>query len=167
MKKTFALILCCLPLLAAGILHKYYVSVSDITYAQESGSIQIISRYFTDDLEQLLKERYGINAGLMSENELKEADFYIEKYLRDKFRIYINGELQAFKFLGKQYETDLTKCYLEIPGISSDKMSSIRVENEIFFELFEEQQNIIHLDFPTKKKSFLLHKGNYKALLNL
>ncbi|WP_224489632.1 DUF6702 family protein [Robertkochia flava] len=167
MKKTIALILCCLPLFAAGILHKYYVSVSDITYSEDAGSIQIISRYFTDDLDQLLKARYGIKAGLMTDNELKEADFYIEKYLNDKFRLYINGELKSFRFLGKEYDTDLTKCYLEIPDIKGQQIKSIRIENEVFFELFDDQQNIIHLDFPGKQKSFLLHRGNYKALLNL
>ena len=167
MKKFIALFLCSLPLLSAGILHKYYVSVTDITYSEEARSVQIISRYFTDDLDNLLKERFGIEARLMSDEELKDANFYIEKYLKDKFRIYINGELKSFKFLGKEYDTDLTKCYLEIENIDPGNLRSVRVENEVLFELFEEQQNIIHLKFPGKKKSFLLHRGNYKALLNL
>lgn len=167
MKKLLILFLCSLPLLAAGTLHKYYVSVTDVNYSEESQSLQILSRYFTDDLDLLLKERYGIKAALMTEEELSSANYYIEKYLQDKFRIYVNGEMKSFKFLGKEYDNDLTKCYLEIGNIKASEMKSIRVESEVMFDLFDEQQNIIHLKVPGKKKSFLLHSGNYKAMLNL
>ncbi|MBL7471691.1 DUF6702 family protein [Robertkochia sediminum] len=166
MKRILALLLCCLPLLSAGILHKYYVSVTDINYNAESRSIQIIARYFTDDLDLLLSERYGIKAGLMTDEESAQADFFIEKYLKTKFRIYLDGELQTFEFLGKEYDSDLTKCYLEIKSIDPGSYSSIRVENEVMTELFEEQKHITHIKFPEGKKSFLLHKGNDKALLN-
>jgi hypothetical protein len=166
MKRILTLILCCLPLLSAGILHKYYVSVTDINYNPESHSIQIIARYFTDDLDLLLSERYGVKAKLMTDDELAQADQLIEKYLKTKFRIYLDGKLQTFDFLGKEYDADLTKCYLEITGIEPGSYSSIRVENEVMTELFEEQKHITHIKFPEAQKSFLLHKGNDKALLN-
>lgn len=166
MKRIITLLLLSLPLLSAGILHKYYVSVTDISYNPESQSIQIIARYFTDDLDQLLGERYGIEAGLMTENESENANYFIEKYLKSKFKVYLNGNLQEYLFLGKEYDTDLTKCYLEINDIAPENLHSIRVENEIMFELFEEQKHIIHIKFPQEQKSFLLHKGNDKALLN-
>lgn len=165
MKRLFPL-LCCLFLTVGFVAHKYYVSVTDITYSEESGSIQIISRYFTDDLDRLISERYGVKAALMSENEHPSSNSFISRYLNDKLRIYLNGEQHSFVFLGKEYDTDLTKCYLEIQGVESDAIRSVRVESEVLYDLFEDQQNIIHLEFPGKKKSFLLHRENYKAMLN-
>ena len=165
-RRLILLLLCCIPLIAADSAHKYYVSVSDITYSESSASLQIISRYFTDDLDMLLGERYGIEARLMADDEPASSEAYLKKYLAGKFRVYINGKLTAFEFLGKEYDNDLTKCYMEIPGVSMDSVKSIRVESEVLYDLFEDQQNIIHLQFPDKKKSFLLHKENYKAMLN-
>lgn len=166
MKRLFPLLICCLFLTVGFVAHKYYVSVTDINYSEESRSIQIISRYFTDDLDRLISERYGVKAALMSDNEHASSNDLISKYLNDKFRIYLNGEQLSFVFLGKEYDTDLTKCYLEVQGVDGESIHSIRVESEVLYDLFEEQQNIIHLDFPGKKKSFLLHRENYKAMLN-
>ena len=87
--KKYIILLLILPLMSFGIYHKFYVSVTDVNYAEEDQAIQVISRYFIDDMEKLFKERYGINAALKTKKELKNIDFYIEKYLHDKFIISI------------------------------------------------------------------------------
>lgn len=65
--------------------HKFYVSVTNIVYSEEDRAFQITSRVFIDDLDKLLKERYGVEAKLATPNESKIADEYIENILGRNF----------------------------------------------------------------------------------
>ena len=151
-------------LMSFSTVHKFYVSVTQIDYIEEKGELQITSRIFIDDLEKLLRERYDKTITLAGDNEPKSANDYIGKYLSQKIKIVINGEEKTMKFLGKEYEDDITLCYLEISDIKS--INSIEITNTVLFELFEEQQNIIRTKINSKRKSFILIQENDKGLLN-
>lgn len=135
-------------------------------YSEKNDSFQITSRIFIDDLEEVLKERYGINAELATSNEAKVSNAYIEKYFRAKFAIELNGEIAKYTFLGKKYEEDVVICYLELNNINFTDLQSIAIQNEILTDLFEEQQNVVHLKWKGQKKSFVLIKENNKGMLN-
>ena len=45
------IILAILPFFAFGV-HKYYISLTEVEYVPEKASLQIISRYFIDDLDE-------------------------------------------------------------------------------------------------------------------
>ncbi|PHS03781.1 MAG: peptidase E [Kordia sp.] len=142
-------------------LHKYYVSVTDIEYAKETKSLQIISRLFVDDFEEVLKERYVDTLSLGDYS----ADFYIEKYFVKKLQVTVNKELQQFKFIGKEIDGDMVHCYFEIESIS--KIETIKVTNKLLFDTYKSQQNITHLKINGKKKSFLFIKDKSSGLLKL
>jgi len=163
--KKFALILL-LPLLAFTAAHKFYVSVTNVVYSEKDTSLQITSRMFIDDMEQVIEERYELNTQLASENEHENTDALIEKYIRAKFVVKTNGTVADFNFIGKKYDDDMIVCYLEIPEVSLDDLKSIEVQNEVLHDLFEEQQNIVHLKFNQKKRSFVLIRENNKGMLN-
>ena len=158
------LLILVLPLFAFTAMHKYYISVTQIDYIPEKQSVQITSRIFIDDFEKLLRERYDDNIALADKNDASTTDIYIEKYLNEKIKIKINGKVANLTFIGKEYDTDIVKCYLEIVGIK--KIESIEISNQVFFDLFSEQQNIVKTKIYNKQKSFLLDKNNKKALLN-
>jgi hypothetical protein len=154
-----------LPLLSFTVLHKYYVSLTEIEYVKEEQSVQIITRIYIDDFESALRNRYEADLTLQSKYENLETDYYIEKYLKDKLKITINDKLLRFNFLGKEYEDDMVLCYMEIPNIES--VSSIEVVNKILYDLFPDQKNIVRIKINTINKSILLIKENDKGLLNL
>ncbi|MFD0862663.1 DUF6702 family protein [Sungkyunkwania multivorans] len=152
------------PLLAFTSLHKYYVSTTQIKHSEKDEALQVITRVFIDDMERLLEMRYDIKAKLATEDESPMADNYLKKYFLQKMSFKINGKEASIDFLGKEYEDDMIKCYIEVPNVKGIK--SIEVVNEILFDAFEEQQNIVHFKLQGKRKSFILIKDNDKALLN-
>lgn len=161
-----------LPLVLALFLsftsaHKFYLSVTNIDYSADDDAFQITSRIFIDDMDDLLEERYGIDSKLATPNESKLADAYIEKYFRSKFVVELNGKVANYNFLGKRYDNDVVICYLEIPKVGFTNLKSIAVQNEILTDLFDEQQNVVHLKWKGHKKSFVLIKENNKGMLNL
>lgn len=122
---------------------------------------------FTDDMEKLLVERYGIKPELMSDKELHDIDTYIETYLRDKFIIFIDGKKVEWNFIGKQYDTDVMKVYLEIPNLDRDKFQSIGVQSSVLYGVYPYQKNGIHIKVKDVKKSYVLIKEKNSAVLKL
>ena len=158
------LVLTLIMSLAFVSIHKYYVSITKIEYVSEKQSVQIITRVFIDDFERLLKERYSdaivLDAG---ENEI-EIDSYIKKYLLSRLKININGKESVIKFIGKEYDEDVVQCYLEIENVENIK--SFTVENNVLYDMFSEQKNLVRTHINGRDKSFILIPENDKGMLN-
>ena len=154
------------PLFAFVSIHKFYVSVTEIKYSEKDKSLQILIRVFIDDIENTLDERYAIKANLDTPDEHPKVNDYLEEYINDKVSLKINGTKVKPVFLGKEYDIDVVKCYIEIENIEYNSLKQIEITNQILFEQFEEQQNIVHFRLPTRTKSLLLIKESYKGVLN-
>lgn len=162
MPKLFAFILLfALPLLSFDAYHKYYSSVTHIEYVPEQQSVQIISRIFVDDFENVIQKRYNRILALDKKNHVE--DVYIKKYLQDKIKISINQQPAKLLFIGKQYETGIIKCYLEIENVKN--IQSIEISNTVLFDMFQDQQNTIKTHINSKQKSFTLTQQHKKQLL--
>jgi hypothetical protein len=164
-KKTLVVLL--LPLLAFAVAHKFYLSVTSVEYSDRYRAIQLTTRIFIDDFDKVLLERYGIKGNLATKEESAMADTYIEKYLKEKFIVEINGKQVDYDFLGKVYDNDIMICYVEVPEISLESTSSISLRNEVLMDIFEEQKNVVHFRLGNQKKSFVLIRENNKGMLKL
>ena len=145
-------------------IHKYYVSITQIEYVKDKQSVQIISRIFMDDFEQLLRQRYDEKLTLNNDEDEAVIDTYIKKYLLTKIKIFINGKEVIPTFIGKKYEDDIMHCYLEVENVAS--ISSFEIQNEVLFDMFEDQKNIVRTHINDKNKTFVLNAQNDKGLLN-
>lgn len=145
--------------------HKFYLSSTEVDYSEKDKTIQVVSRYFIDDFENILKERYDIVPRLTSEKEMENIDSYFNEYLYDHFYIKINGERIKLTFLGKEYDNDVVKVYFESEKVNIKSIRQIEIKNTSLFEMFDTQQNIIHILINSVNKSYNLYNGNEKALL--
>lgn len=164
--KSFKLLLitALIPVFAFTSVHEFYVSVTQVEYVKEKQSVQIITRIFIDDLEDLLRQRYDEKITLKTTEVEKSIDAYISKYLKSKIQIIINDSPVSFTFIGKEYEDDIVYCYMEVSDIES--ISSFEITNQILFDAFEDQQNIVRAKINSKNKSFMLTAHNETGVLN-
>lgn len=144
--------------------HKFYVSITKVEFSPEESSLQIISKLFIDDIEDVLQARYNPSIVMSGENETAAVGEFLKEYVLQKLVVEINGEPVTLNYLGHEYDNDLVKTYIEVTGVS--ELKSISVENKMLMELFEEQQNIIHVKRFKKRKSLVLEADNPKGLLN-
>ncbi len=163
MKKTVIIALLAIISLSSFTAHKFYVSVMQIDYNKEEQSLQIISRVFIDDLEEVLRKRYDDTIRLEVDKETDGAEEYIQKYFNQKISFLINGKESSFTYLGKEYEDDLIIFYLEIENVNS--FESLEISNQILMDLFEEQQNIVHVKKENNRKSLILEKRRDSGML--
>lgn len=146
-------------------LHKHYISLTQIEYNEGEKALQITMRFFIDDLEKAVETRFDKNLALATEDELKNANAYIERYLDSKFKLWINGTEQSPNYLGKQYEDDQVFFFLELEKV--ENIEIIEVQNSVLMEVYEEQQNYIKLSIGEIEKTFILIKANDKEMLKI
>lgn len=159
MKRTFALLLTLVLFSSFSTLdHETYLSVTEIEYNKEEKSIQIISRVFIDDLEDVLSKRYQREIKLSYKKDLKANKAIIGKYLDKKLKISVEGSPRELKFLGSKFDADQIVLFVESPNVES--FNKVEVENLILTDLFDSQKNIVHVKKGEKIESMLLVKGN-------
>ena len=160
--KKLILILVALPLLAFT-MHKYYVSLCEIEYIGAQQSLQVTLGANLEDLEFTLNKNSGKQLNLASKTEIENVDTYFKKYLEEHLLIAVNFKNMTYKYLGKEYDGDVVRFYLEINDIK--ELKSIEVTNNILIENFPDQKNIIKIKVKNFNKTFYLSKSNDKSSL--
>lgn len=111
----------------------------------------------------MLKARYDEHITLSKNNDSEITNTYIERYLKDKIKFKVNELDKNFVYIGKEYDGDIIRCYLEIENI--EMITSIEIKNKVLFDLFEDQQNLMKLKINLKHKSLILTPQKDKDLL--
>lgn len=153
----FIISLIIIPLLSFG-LHKHYISLTKIEYVKEKESVQITMKFFIDDIEAALEKKYEEPMELSSEFQHKEADQLLKTYVKDNFKLWINGEEIVYNYLGKEYENDEIFFYLELEKV--DQINEFTVRNNLLLEEFEGQQNYVKLHINDVQKTLILVRAN-------
>ncbi len=152
------------PLITGSTEHKFYVSITKIEYVAESEFLQIITQFFLDDIEEVLRKRYRPDVSLGTKKETKEDVALLKKYILQKLKISVNGTPVKLDYLGMEYDIDMVRSYIEVTGVKEFK--SIEIEFNALTEIFTEQQNIIHFKSSNNRKSLILDIDNPKGVLN-
>lgn len=134
--------------------HEFYLSVTEIEYNRQQQSLQIITRVFIDDFQNVLNQRYGAKLQLSEEAEEGVIAGNISKYLQQKLKLRVHGEELQLNYLGKEYDADQLILYIEVENVAP--FNNIEVTNSILTDLFDEQKNIVHVKVNDKTKSLLL-----------
>ncbi len=144
-------------------IHKFYVSVTQINYAQDKKTIQITSRIFIDDLNNALGKRHKKKFYIGSTKESEEEIQLLKSYINENFSIKVNSKLKQAIFLDKEIEDDVIILYHVVRDIS--KINTLQIKNTLLFDFLPEQQHIIHTQISGKKLSALLTFENQEELL--
>ncbi|WBL26278.1 DUF6702 family protein [Zunongwangia sp. HGR-M22] len=157
-----AFILACLCLSATS--HKFYLSVTEIEYKEDKKDLQIISKVFIDDFQDVLEQRYGETITLSVEAEKGPVEKLIQKYLKSKLQISADGKPIALHYLGKKYDKDQLILFIE--GENVETFNSIKITNAILTDLFDEQKNVVNVKVKDDIKSLMLMRNADTDVLN-
>lgn len=145
------------------MVHKFYVAIYQINYVPQKKMLQITSRIFVDDLNDVLEKKYHKKTFIGTDRETPDDVTLMKKYLTEKFTLKLNGTQKPMNFLSKELEANVLICYFNIKDVS--KISSLTVQNTALLELNEAQQNIIQANITGEKESLLLTVDNFKGVL--
>jgi Domain of unknown function (DUF6702) len=163
--KAAVVLLLALFISSGWLLHKFYVSLTEIRYNPETERIEVSMRIFPDDLDLALMERTGIRTLLGTELESPQADSLLMIYIQQEFELHVNGEEIVLNYLGKEPESDAIWCYLESSKVPPPVTISIR--NAILTEYFPDQVNIIQVYDGKWNRGMLLNRSENTGKLTI
>ena len=140
-----------------AIVHPFHVSVCSIYHSPSEQTLQITQKMFADDLEEALNANAATaTLDVLNPSDPAALESIIENYLREHLRIEVNGKVVEPQFLGYEREDLALWCYLEVNNVLS--LESVRVRNTILTEAFDDQTNIVHVEYQGATKSMKLAK---------
>ena len=148
-------------LFGSWMLHKFYVSLTEIRYNDQTERFEISMRIFPDDLDRALLELHGIQSQLATELEHELADSLLMVYLLEDFSIRVDGKVLGLSYLGKEPESDAIWCYLESSPVPEP--DSLTVRNVVLTEFFPDQMNIIQVYHGKWNKGLLLNRDQVRG----
>lgn len=135
------------------IAHKYYLSVSNVSYSSKAKALQMVSRYFIDDLEDVLNERLDTKITLGNEAGLADLKPILDRYFSKRITVKVDGKESVPTVLGAEYDVDQIIIYIEVPVAKTP--NEVELSNKALFELFPEQKNLTHFKINNQRKSLL------------
>ncbi len=146
-----------LGLLTSFTLHKYYVSVTEVVYKENTEQLEISLKVFNDDWQNALDHRLGKPVLLGSKNQYTKLDSLVSAYITDGFSIKINDKEKELHILGNEIEGEATWIYMYVDNVKDVK--TIEIKNKLLTEIFDEQRNVVQLVYKNNTKSALLTKS--------
>ena len=139
------------------------MSLCEIEYNKEQKSVQIILGMFIDDIELTLNKELKTTLYLDTPKEKKDINTIYLNYLKKHFIVKINNKQLNYNYIGKEYDDNIVRFYLEIPNI--ENLKSIEVTNTSLIKDFPNQQNIIKIKANSKNKTLYLTRDHITELL--
>ncbi|MCB9080419.1 MAG: hypothetical protein H6555_01780 [Lewinellaceae bacterium] len=155
-------------LLSEAVMHPMHVSLSEVTYAAESSSLQITHKLFLDDLElQMESEARSrgkeISLRFNTPKENPAAETYLQAYIREHFRLWVDGKEVVGNYLGKEYEINAVWVYIEVPDITKPK--KVDLADTFLLDVYDDQSNIVNFFVGKDRKSLRFHRGMQRQQL--
>lgn len=140
-------------------VHDIHISNTLLHYRSDRSSIELTLKIFADDMETALKDNFGVETRLFSDNESPVADSLIVAYLSSHFEIRTE-QILTYTYIGKELSDDLSSVwlYLEIEEVTSPL--KLLVKNTLLFDIFDDQQNMMLVKVDHKRNAHFIFDDN-------
>lgn len=155
--RTFILV-CLAFTLTSFSVHKFYVSIYQVNYSPSKQRLEITTRIFIDDLATAIGERYGTKCYLGEEKESPADAALVQRYLKEHFKIAVNGKNLPLEYLNREFDGMVFIGYFRIRDIP--KVRKLEIRNTALTDYVTEQQNIIQTNLRGVRKSAILTVDN-------
>jgi hypothetical protein len=142
--------------------HPLHLSSTELNYNPGSHTVEISCRIFTDDFEELLAKNYKVKPDLSAAARHKEMELLVGKYMAAHFQLSTNGKPLKINFLGFENDKEAVIVYQESARITG--LRKIEIISTVLYDLFDDQTNIFHVTFDSKRKSSKLTYPENKLL---
>lgn len=139
--------------------HPFHVSLTEAEWNPKSKKLEVAIRLHPSDLEEALRQRTKKRISL---EKTENIDELIQDYLASVFIVH-EGKKKAAKieWVGKEIDVKDAWLYVEIPLEQGPE--GIEISNRAFFELLEDQVNLITIRDGKRRKSFAFTRDRASA----
>ncbi|MBC7851603.1 MAG: hypothetical protein H7Y31_17795 [Chitinophagaceae bacterium] len=139
-------------LVAPAVIHPLYISVSEMEYNAIERALEISCKVFTDDFEKALNKASNSPVDLYKPRDSAVIQKLVAQYLQKHFQVKLDGKPVTLEFVGHELEEQSTWSYFQVSKLNA-MPRKIEIVNNIFFELYDKQINIMHVSVGGTRKS--------------
>jgi hypothetical protein len=157
MLKSFSLALALTFVSLFAHAHDYHASITDAKYNPRTQSLEVAVKVFMDDLEDALSRR---NKAKVTYSQAPQVQQWVQEYIGASLSFELEkGKPLRHTFVGAEQEADVVWVYFEVP-LQTKELTHVYVRNVVLQELFNDQMNIVNLDYKGKVSSNLFQKND-------
>ncbi|MFZ4260499.1 DUF6702 family protein [Sphingobacterium sp. HJSM2_6] len=131
--------------------HPFYVSITQIDFNQGKQQLEFSTSIFFDDLEIALQNHFKKKINVIKPIHKAEVDSIISSYYKQQVKVRINGQVQKLQYVGYEIDNDVAWCYFKISAVK--QIQKLEVVNQLLYQDFKTQTNIIHATVNKERKS--------------
>ena len=134
-------------------IHPTYVAVVQIDFKSKDKFATLLCKTFTDDLDLALQKQFAKKQSVRNPADEKELSTEIEQYTRGHLQININGTQANYSLVNykEDGENNSVGLYFRINNIA--EVTKINITDTIFYELYDNQIQIIYVTVNGNRKS--------------
>ena len=160
MLKKFLLLfsLCFFLWSQAEEVHPYHVGSVEFNYNSKSKTFEITGKFFLDDLENALKEKYGTAVHFNDAKYRTQINDFLKTYFEEYLKLKADNKFLKVNLIGFDEDRESVNIFLESEVVNQPK--KIEVAVSVLYNLYDDQMNIIHLIVNGKRQSDKLDYPN-------
>jgi hypothetical protein len=139
----------------ADVPHPLYISVTEINHNSKDKILEVSCKVFTNDFEAVLEKTAGAKVDLSSPKDKTASDKLVAGYVERHLRLKVDGKPVQLNFVGSENEEDGTWSYFQVNNVATVKR--IDVVNELLYDGFNQQINIMHVTVGGQRQSTRLN----------
>lgn len=139
-------------------VHPYHVGSVEFNYNSKSKTFEITGKFFLDDLENALKEKYGAPVHFNDAKYNAQMNDILQQYCNEYLKLKVDNKSIKINYIGFEEDSEAVNIFLESDPVTSPK----KVETAVSFlyNFFDDQMNIIHIIVNGKRQSERLNYPN-------
>jgi hypothetical protein len=134
-----------------GLMHPFYVSVTEIKHNPKTQAVEVSCRMFYDDLEHALEKDNKTPLDIVKPKDKAQLNRFINEYVKKHFSIRADGKPLNLSYVGYEIQEDGAWAYFEVKGVTSVK--KIDIHDELLNAMHPEQINMLHVTIGGNRKS--------------
>ena len=144
--------------------HPLYITVTEINHNPADKSLEISCKIFTNDFEGALQNTFHNHVDLSDPKSKTANDKLVNDYIAMHLKIKVDEKPATLQFVGseKEKETEATWSYFQAPNVPGVK--KIEITDNLLYESFPTQINIIHVTVSGNRKSTKLDNPQSAAV---
>jgi hypothetical protein len=144
--RTFANAVLLSLLFAAGSAsaHRFHASLTDISFNERSGSLEVVTNLMAHDIEALLAQAGHPNVDLSQ----PEGEILVRKYIEERFQLLgKDGKDLQLAWVGMKVNADTLVIFRELE--KAESLALGRIRNKILIDLLPNQENTVNFKGAT------------------
>ncbi|MCK4662247.1 MAG: hypothetical protein KAT68_05240 [Bacteroidales bacterium] len=158
----------CIYLIFSFFLHPLHITFTNIEYVDKDDIFKITIKIFKDDFENLIEKKYGIHAKLKENEDISDDEKIFIEYINENFSMIFDGKRRKKEniyFVKKTINEDAVWFYFECEKPKSD--NTLTVTNSILMDLFNDQTNLIIVNYKNFNKGYKIKTNNQEITIDL